>query len=46
VTGGLAEKGQFWVAYVLAGTLRLAYDFGLWALFINIDLYKYERVPL
>jgi MFS family permease len=42
LTGGLAEKGQFWVAYVLAGSLRLAYDFGLWALFINIDLYKYE----
>lgn len=42
VTGGLAEKGQFWIAYVLAGSLRLAYDFGLWALFINIDLYKYE----
>ena len=38
LTGGLAESNRFWLAYVLAGSFRLAYDFGLWALFINMKL--------
>jgi MFS family permease len=37
-TGGLAEQGRFWIAFVLAGTLRLVYDFGLWALFVKMPL--------
>ena len=38
VTGLLASHDRFWIAFVAAGFLRLAYDFGLWALFINMDL--------
>jgi MFS family permease len=45
VTGWLAGSKRFWIAYVVAGAFRLAYDFGLWALFVNTDLYKYESKP-
>lgn len=37
-TGGLAERGSFWIAFVLAGTFRLSYDFGLWALFVGMPI--------
>ncbi|KAK0736485.1 major facilitator superfamily domain-containing protein [Apiosordaria backusii] len=42
ITGVLAGNNRFWVAYVVAGALRLAYDLGLFALFINIKLHKHE----
>ncbi|CAK7272414.1 hypothetical protein SEPCBS119000_005112 [Sporothrix epigloea] len=42
LTGLLAGSGRFWIAFVVAGGLRLAYDFGLFAMFINIRLYQYE----
>ncbi|KJR88285.1 MFS transporter [Sporothrix schenckii 1099-18] len=42
VTGFLAGNGRFWIAFVVAGALRLAYDFGLFAMFVNIRLYQYE----
>jgi MFS family permease len=42
ITGLLAENNKFWVAFVVAGTLRLAYDVGLFAMFINIKLHKHE----
>jgi len=42
VTGVLAGEGKFWIAFVVAGIVRLAYDFGLWAMFINMDLHKHE----
>ncbi|KAG9246843.1 major facilitator superfamily domain-containing protein [Calycina marina] len=42
VTGILAVTNRFWVAYVAAGCLRLAYDLGLWAMFINMKLHKHE----
>lgn len=38
VTGFLAGGHRFWVAFVVAGALRLAYDLGLFAMFINIEL--------
>jgi hypothetical protein len=38
LTGGLAQQGRFWIAFVLAGSLRLIYDFGLWVLFVNMPL--------
>ncbi len=44
VTGFLAGSKKFWVAFVVAGTLRLAYDLGLFAMFIDIKLHKYEAV--
>ena len=37
-TGGLAEGGKFWVAFVVGGTLRIIYDLGLWAMFVNVRL--------
>lgn len=38
VTGILAAREQFWIAFVAAGAFRLAYDFGLWALFVNMKV--------
>lgn len=42
VTGFLAARGQFWIAFVAAGTFRLAYDFGLYAMFVNTKLHLNE----
>ncbi|KAI0200798.1 major facilitator superfamily domain-containing protein [Astrocystis sublimbata] len=42
VTGLLASNEHFWVAFVAAGVCRLAYDFGLYGLFINIKLNQRE----
>ncbi|KAK3304790.1 major facilitator superfamily domain-containing protein [Chaetomium strumarium] len=42
ITGVLAGSDRFWIAFVVAGGLRLAYDVGLFALFINIKLHKHE----
>lgn len=38
VTGFLAGDDRFWIAFVVAGALRLAYDLGLFAMFINVEL--------
>ncbi|KAH8178536.1 major facilitator superfamily protein [Sarocladium implicatum] len=43
LTGALAQSDKFWVAFVIGGALRLAYDFGLWAMFINMKLYEHEE---
>jgi hypothetical protein len=49
LTGFLATSGQFWIAFVFAGVCRLAYDLGLYAMFVNMKLYqnenKSENVP-
>ena len=45
VTGVLSGSDRFWIAFVVAGALRLAYDVGLFAMFINIELYKHEPTP-
>ncbi|KAI0009244.1 MFS general substrate transporter [Xylariaceae sp. FL0662B] len=45
VTGLLAANGRFWIAFVVAGSCRLAYDFGLYAMFINMKLYEHEEKP-
>lgn len=37
-TGGLAQGGRFWVAFVVGGSLRIVYDLGLWAMFVNVRL--------
>lgn len=44
VTGLLAGNDTFWIAYVVAGSLRLCYDVGLWAIFVNMRLDKHEPV--
>lgn len=38
VTGLLAGSDHFWIAFVVAGTLKASYDLGLWALFVNMKL--------
>jgi MFS family permease len=45
ITGILAGNDRFWIAFVVAGALRLAYDLGLFAVFINIKLHKHEPLP-
>lgn len=42
VTGILAGNNRFWIAFVAAGALRLAYDLGLFVMFINIKLHRQE----
>ena len=43
VTGLLAGSDRFWVAFVVAGSLRVAYDFGLWGMFVNVKLEGEEK---
>lgn len=43
ITGLLAAGDRFWIAFVVAGALRLAYDFGLYALFVNMKLHQHEQ---
>lgn len=45
LTGVLAAEKHFWIAFVLAGVCRLAYDFGLYAMFVNMKLYEHESKP-
>ncbi|KAF5234557.1 hypothetical protein FAUST_7537 [Fusarium austroamericanum] len=42
LTGGLAESGKFWIAFVVGGILRIMYDLGLWFMFINMKLHTHE----
>ncbi|KAI9150530.1 membrane protein [Paramyrothecium foliicola] len=41
-TGALAGADKFWVAFVIGGSLRLLYDLGLWAMFLNTPLHTHE----
>lgn len=41
-TGALAAGDKFWIAFIVAGTCRLAYDLGLYAMFVNMKLYQHE----
>ena len=43
VTGLLAGQKRFWIAFVAAGCLRIAYDFGLWGMFVNMRLHGDEE---
>ncbi|KEF63233.1 uncharacterized protein A1O9_01210 [Exophiala aquamarina CBS 119918] len=45
VTGVLASNKKFWIAFVFAGVCRLAYDFGLYAMFVNMKLHQHEGGP-
>jgi MFS family permease len=42
VTGLLAGSDRFWIAFVAAGVLRMGYDLGLWAMFVNMKLGSHE----
>lgn len=35
LTGVLADRGLFWVAFVCAGSLKASYDLGMLGLFLN-----------
>ncbi|KAH6657076.1 major facilitator superfamily domain-containing protein [Truncatella angustata] len=43
ITGVLAADNKFWIAFVVAGSCRLAYDLGLYAMFVNMKLYQHEN---
>ncbi|KAI0169213.1 MFS general substrate transporter [Hypoxylon sp. FL1284] len=43
VTGILAASNRFWIAFVVAGSCRLSYDFGLYAMFVNMKLHEHEK---
>jgi MFS family permease len=43
ITGALADTDKFWVAFVTAGSLRVAYDLGLWVMFVNMKLHTHEE---
>lgn len=45
ITGVLAENDKFWIAFVAAGAFRLAYDVGLYVMFVNMKLYQHEDQP-
>lgn len=42
LTGGLAESGKFWIAFVVGGVLRIMYDLGLWLMFVNMKINTHE----
>ena len=42
ITGLLAGNDRFWIAYVVAGALRICYDLGLFAMFVNMRLHVHE----
>ncbi|KAI1490947.1 major facilitator superfamily domain-containing protein [Biscogniauxia mediterranea] len=42
VTGILAGNDRFWIAFVVAGSLRIAYDLGLFVMFVNMKLHAHE----
>ncbi|KAL8392186.1 hypothetical protein RB595_002393 [Gaeumannomyces hyphopodioides] len=42
ITGVLADRGFFWVAFVLAGSLKASYDIGMLVLFKNHEREKAE----
>lgn len=42
ITGILAGNDSFWIAFVAAGACRLAYDIGLYVIFVNVKLYQHE----
>jgi MFS family permease len=43
VTGLLAGNDRFWIAFVAAGALRIAYDLGLFAMFVNMKIHQHEE---
>ncbi len=43
VTGLLAGGDRFWIAFVVAGSFRICYDLGLFAMFVNMKLHAHEQ---
>lgn len=42
LTGFLAGSDKFWIAFVIAGALRIGYDLGLFYMFVGLDLAALE----
>ncbi|KAI6785501.1 uncharacterized protein J7T54_007144 [Emericellopsis cladophorae] len=42
LTGMLAGSNKFWIAFVVGGMLRIMYDLGLYAIFVNVELHAHE----
>nr|OQO25337.1 hypothetical protein B0A51_06699 [Rachicladosporium sp. CCFEE 5018] len=38
LTGSLAQSGNFWIAFVVAGTLKAGYDVGMLTMFVSMRL--------
>lgn len=38
ITGVLAGEGRFWIAFVVAGGLKVSYDVGMLRMFVNLKL--------
>ena len=38
ITGVLAGKGRFWIAFLIAGALKASYDLGMLRMFSNMKL--------
>ena len=38
MTGALASEGRFWIAFVVAGGLKVSYDLGMLKMFVNLKL--------
>ena len=38
ITGFLAESGNFWVAFVVAGCLKVSYDLAMLTMFVGLRL--------
>jgi MFS family permease len=45
ITGVLADKGRFWIAFVIAGTLKASYDLGMLKMFVNTKLEDDKAPP-
>ncbi|KAF2874938.1 major facilitator superfamily MFS_1 [Massariosphaeria phaeospora] len=43
ITGLLAQNNSFWGAFLASGICRVAYDVGLWVLFVNVKVGKEEE---
>ncbi|EFR04947.1 hypothetical protein MGYG_07948 [Nannizzia gypsea CBS 118893] len=43
LTGFLADTDKFWIAFIVAGALRVAYDLGLFFLFIDLKINATEQ---
>jgi hypothetical protein len=43
ITGSLAAGNRFWIAFIVAGSFRVAYDLGFYAMFINMRLNQHDK---
>ncbi|KAF3492341.1 uncharacterized protein GIQ15_01858 [Arthroderma uncinatum] len=44
LTGFLANTDMFWIAFIVAGALRIGYDLGLFFLFVDLKMHAHEQI--